>query len=194
MFSFLAIPFLGSILAGIAAILTMIATFMQIIQPILTAIVDAIVWFVKQFIAGLGVIFTNLSTLAVLAVLIIGVNWYTHLKEAADCREEVDKQRKYDHQMYEQSLAERPATAVTTPIASPIKKLVRKVVPAPKKTVAALKTALPGYFNSPYVFSFPPAAKKGSAGAYPFPAMERLGGPPNEVRAPKYEKVSPYLF
>ena len=97
---FFILPVIVPILGIIAATLTIVATSMQWITPFVVGAGNFIVWYFKQFLKGLGVIITNLSTLSVLAALIISVGVYIRSSERADCREEVQKQRDYDSYKY----------------------------------------------------------------------------------------------
>lgn len=72
----------GLIVLSIIApsILRMIAStwdvVMNMFKPILTALGEGVVYFCKNFMEGLGVIFKNLSTLSVIIVVIIFSGWY----------------------------------------------------------------------------------------------------------------------
>lgn len=71
------------VLAGIiAAMVTLqsvskvFASVVDIVSPALKACVEGLVWLVKEFLQGLGIIFSNLSTLVVIVGVIIGSGWY----------------------------------------------------------------------------------------------------------------------
>lgn len=67
--SLLALPLMGTILKLLTAAV-------QVVVPLLVAVGDFAIWFVKQFFNGLKAIFDNLSVLAVIAVVIVGSGWY----------------------------------------------------------------------------------------------------------------------
>lgn len=73
---------IGLIVLSIVApsVLRMIAStwdvFMNMMKPIFTALGEFVVMFVKSFMDGLKVIFSNLSTLSVILIVIISSGWY----------------------------------------------------------------------------------------------------------------------
>lgn len=72
----------GLIVLSIVApsVLRMVASSWEVImgmlKPIFTALGEAVVSFAKSFMQGLGIIFSNLSTLSVIIVVIISSGWY----------------------------------------------------------------------------------------------------------------------
>ncbi len=64
------VPSLGKIIASTWEALLYFA------KPILSAVGEAVVFFFKTFFEGLKVCFSNLSTLSVILVAIIGGGWY----------------------------------------------------------------------------------------------------------------------
>lgn len=86
-------------LGGVAsAVASAVSSVIQAISPalgvILSAVAQAIVWFAKEFWKGLGVILSNLSTLAVIAVIVAGTAWYTRDYQVEKCEVRVEKLKK----------------------------------------------------------------------------------------------------
>lgn len=73
---------IGLVILSIVApsVLRMVAStwdvVMNMFKPILTALGEGVVSFSKYFMEGLGVIFSNLSTLSVIAVVVASSGWY----------------------------------------------------------------------------------------------------------------------
>lgn len=91
------VPFLVPILTILAATLTIVATTMQWLSPFFIGVGNFIVWYFKQFFAGLKAILQNLSTVTVIVVVVLAVWLHVRAKEQADCLNEVNKQRAYDN-------------------------------------------------------------------------------------------------
>lgn len=91
------VPFLVPILTILAATLTIVATTMQWLSPFFIGIGNFIVWYFKQFFAGLKAILQNLSTVTVIVVVVLAVWLHVRQKEQADCLDEVNKQRAHDN-------------------------------------------------------------------------------------------------
>lgn len=73
----------GLALAGIIALMVtlksvsnVVSNISDVITPAAKAVVEGVVWVVKTFFAGVGVCFSNLSTLTVIIAAIIGGGWY----------------------------------------------------------------------------------------------------------------------
>lgn len=84
----------------VSSVASILASLFKVISPVMEGIASFIVWYVKTFFTGLGVVFRNLSTLAVLGTFVFATGSFVKLKEAKDCREEVQLQRDYDARKY----------------------------------------------------------------------------------------------
>lgn len=69
---------LSGVVTAIAnALASVVSALAPVLGTILHAIVNFAIWYAKKFVAGLKVIFDNLSTLAVILVIVIATGWYT---------------------------------------------------------------------------------------------------------------------
>lgn len=102
MFSWLIAPYIGTILLIVASVLSIVAstfgmldTMLKVIQPILTGIVQFFVWFTKEFLTGLTAIFSNLSSFAVILVVMIATGIYIKHAESDRCTDFINDQKVY---------------------------------------------------------------------------------------------------
>lgn len=125
--------FIASVASIFASVLAVFASLFTALTPIFTAITQFIVWFGQEFFKGLGVILTNLSTLAVLVVAIIASVYFVHSHDAKDCRLEVAKQKQVDYRHFAPLLSKNARPAPTPPkhIVVLPKARPRTVTPAP---------------------------------------------------------------
>ena len=102
MFSWIIAPYIGTILLIVASLLSIVAstfgmaeTMLKVIQPILTGIAQFFVWFTKEFFSGLTAIFSNLSSFAVILVVVICTGVYIKNAEAVKCAMGMSDQKSY---------------------------------------------------------------------------------------------------
>lgn len=78
---------------GFPQLLSIIASLLDIASPVLKGFVEGAVWFFGKFVSGLGVIFTNLSVVAVLIVAALasaGVAYDWEHSNVKQCEERLD--------------------------------------------------------------------------------------------------------
>lgn len=86
---------LGGVASAVAsAISSMIQAIAPALSVILSALAQAAVWFVKEFWKGLQVILSNLSTLAVIAVIVGSTAWYTRDYQIGKCDYKIEQVKK----------------------------------------------------------------------------------------------------
>ena len=63
-------------LKGLSGLSGILSSVLNIATLVFKTLLDLVVWYCKQFWQGLGVIFHNLSTLAVLLAVLLAGGWY----------------------------------------------------------------------------------------------------------------------
>ena len=186
-FSIFILPFIGSALAILAASLGILDSIMKILYPIFQSIVEFGLWYIREFVAGVKAILTNLSTLAVIFLLVVVTGGYVKAKERADCKAEVAAQRKYDRAtMLPQKVPINPVVPKRYRVADTQPMGVVGVPPAAKVSVTAKvrrlvkKAVAPTPAPANIYFKYPPDT------------LSRLGGPVYVAR-PDYEPLSPMV-
>lgn len=80
----------------LSSVLSIVASTFKSVTPLLEGATQLVVWFAKEFYNGLKAILSNLSTLAVISVVVFVTGAWVRHKEQRDCRDEVQLQKQID--------------------------------------------------------------------------------------------------
>ena len=123
--------FFAPILAIIGSALSIVASFFRGLAPLWEGITTFIVWYVKTFFSGLAVVLSHLSTLTVIAAIVVGVGMFQHRVERKHLStvaiQEVNKQKAID-----KAICDKRVNDARKGIKPPAPKVVKKQTPPAK--------------------------------------------------------------